>query len=243
MTIAIPAYSPDSTTVGGLTRLQLCKRLRQEAAISGTGPATTLGQTGEMGKVVDWIDSAYQDIQNLHADWDFLRTDLSFETISGTSEYSRTAISADEQGEWIDDSFRSYLTSAGVNGEQFMQWVPWRRFRDTYLLGAIRATTGQPRYITQQPDTSLLMWPIPDAVYTVNGEYFERPQAMTTDTSYPLIPAKYQMIIVWRALMYYAGSAGAPELYAVGQREYKRLLNQLEAHQLPAIELAGPMVE
>jgi hypothetical protein len=241
MTIVIPAYAPDSSAVGGMTRLQLCRRLRQEAGISGTGPTTTISQTGEMGKVVDWIDSAYQDIQNLHADWDFLRSDLSFETIATISEYPKTAISATEQGEWIDDSFRSYLTSAGVAGEQFMTRVPWKRFRDVYLLGSLRSTTGQPLFITQQPDTSLLMWPIPDAIYTINGEYFQRPQTMTADSTNPLIPAKYQMIIVWRALMYYAGSAGAPELYAVGQREYKRLLNQLEAHQLPEIEFAGPL--
>lgn len=220
-----------------MNRLSLAQRLRQEAGISGTGPTTSLAQVGEMGKVVDWIDTAYADIQNLHADWDFLRTDLTFPTISGTNTYAKTAIAADEMGEWIQTSFRSYLTSTGVNGETLMSFVTWPDFRDAYVFGAVRSTTGVPIFISQKPDTSLILWPTPNAIYTINGEYFKRPQAMTADLDIPLIPVKYHMIIVWRALMFYAGQANAPELYQVGQREYRRLLNQLQASQLPEMRL------
>jgi hypothetical protein len=222
--------------------LQLCQRLRQEAAISGGGtPASVLNQTGEMKKIVDWIETAYEDIQNLHSQWDFLRNDLTFQTVNGQNNYLKSAIGAAEHGEWTLDSFRVYLTSSGVGGEQFMRWSNWSDFRDLYQLGSYRTSTGMPIIIAQKPDTSLIVWPIPDAAYTVNGEYFKRPQTMSADTDIPLIPQKYHMIIVWRALSYYAAQENAPELFQVGEREYKRLLNQLEASQLPAFTLGGAL--
>jgi hypothetical protein len=226
-----------------MTFLELCQRLVQESGgLSGTGPTTTASQTGDMGKVVDWILSAYEDIQNLHPDWNFLRNELTFQTIAAQQAYTPAQAGYTEYGEWIKDSFRSYLTSSGVNGEIEMEWREWEDFRATYMLGAIRATTTQPYIVSQKPDTSLILWPIPDAAYTINGEYFKRAQTMTDDGDIPIIPVKYQMIIVWRALMFYAGWANAPEMYQVGQKEFRRLLNQLELSQLPAIRLAEPLV-
>lgn len=223
--------------------LSLAQRLRQETGgISGTGPVTVVSQTGEMKKVVDWVEFAYEDIQNLHLDWDFLRFDVSFPTIAATQTYTASSAGYPEYGEWVQDSFRSYLTATGVSVERPMLWKDWEDFRNLYMMGSIRATTGQPLYIAQKPDTSLIMWPIPNAVYTVVGEYFKRPQTMTVDADIPLIPAKFHMIIVWRALMLYAGQYAAPEMYAVGQKEYRRLLNEMEASQLPDMRMGETLV-
>jgi hypothetical protein len=222
--------------------LQLCQRLRQEAAISGAGmPATVASQTGEMRKIVDWIETAYEDIQNLHTQWDFLRSELSFSTVVGQNNYTKDGIGAPEHGEWVIESFRSYLTAAGVGGEQFMRWTNWGDFRDLYQLGSYRTNTGFPVVLAQKPDTSLIVWPIPDALYTINGEYFKRAQTMSVDTDVPLIPQKYHMIIVWRALMYYGAQENAAELFQVGQKEYSRLLSQLEASQLPEFGLGSAL--
>lgn len=223
------------------TFLALCQRLRQEAGISGTGPYSVLGQVGESKKVVDWIATAYQDIQNLHSEWDFLRTEVSFDTTAGLNNYTKATISVPEYGEWVSDSFRSYLTASGVASEQFMNWCNWMRFRDTYVFGSNRTLQGFPRYLAQKPDKSLIMYPTPNDEYTINGEYFQRAHAMAADADEPLIPTEYRLVIVWRALMFYAGSYNAPELYAVGEAEYKRILRRLEHTNLQPIELGGPL--
>ena len=62
--------------------LDLAKRLRMEAGIAGTGPDTTVGQAGELGRIVTWIGEAYEDIQNKRNDWGFLRQGFSFNTLS-----------------------------------------------------------------------------------------------------------------------------------------------------------------
>jgi hypothetical protein len=225
-----------------VTFLELCQRLRREGGQAGAGPTTVLNQTYELLDTVNWIKTAYEDIQNLHAEWNFLRADLTFQTVASDNTYPIADISATEYGEWQQDSFRSYRTSTGVAGEMFMQWLDWPDFRDKYVIGSNRTIEGNPRYIAQKPDTSLIVFPTPDAAYTINGEYFKRAQAMTVDSSEPLIPTKFHMIIVWRALMYYAGHISAPDLYEVGQREYKNILFKLESSQLPRIRLAGPLV-
>jgi hypothetical protein len=216
--------------------------LWREAGKQGSGPTTVVSQTYELLDFVNWVKSSYEDIQNLHAEWNFLRTDLTFQTVASDNTYPIADISATEYGEWIPDSFRSYKTSSGVAGEQYMDWLDWPDFRDKYVIGSNRTQEGNPRYIAQKPDTSLILFPTPDAAYTINGEYFKRPQAMSVDADLPLIPTKFHLIIVWRALMYYAGNGNAPELYEVGQREYKNMLNKLESSQLPRIRLARPLI-
>ena len=80
------------------------------------------------------------------------------------------------------------------------------------------------------------LWPIPDAVYTVNGEYVKQvtAQTLTNNTDIPVIPDQ-QLIIVWKALMYYGAFEGAPEVYAHGETQFNNALNKLEYNQLPKI--------
>ena len=85
------------------------------------------------------------------------------------------------------------------------------------------------------------LWPIPDAVYTVNGEYYMDMQTMTLDADIPILP-DYHMAIVWKALMYYGAFEGAPEVYAHGQEQYEKLLSKLEINQLEKMTYGPPLV-
>ena len=46
-----------------MTFLELCRRLAREVDASGSGPSAVTGQTGENRRIVDWVASAWQDIQ------------------------------------------------------------------------------------------------------------------------------------------------------------------------------------
>lgn len=222
--------------------LELCQDLRREAGISGTGPASVVSQTGEMLRVVEWVSAAYRAIQNLHPTWLFLQNDLTFNTVAATQTYTPTVAGCPELGRWKDDTFQYYLTSVGVNAQQDLIFVPWDEFSAYYLRGSLQTQTGPPSAVTIRPNRSLMFWPIPDAVYTITGEYFKRAQAMTANADEPLIPPEFQDVIVWRALTMYGAYAGASEAYSHGQTEYKRVLADLQANQLPAFELAEPLL-
>lgn len=204
-------------------------------------PASVLSQTGEMRKVVDWTAKAYESVQNTHLQWNFLRDDFSFSTIASTANYTKAAVTLTELGAWKDDSFRCYLTATGVSDEQELEFVPWDDFRFIYLRGTSGTQTGRPVRFSILPDMSVTFHPIPDAVYTVTGEYFKRAQVMSANADEPIIPREYQQIIVWRALMFYGAERAAPEKYSHGNTEYRRLLRTLERNQLPKISYGAPL--
>lgn len=224
---------------GGDTFLDLCRQLRQEAAIPGNGPASVLNQSGEMKRIVDWIARAYRDIQTKHRNWDFLRRDFLFETIPGQQGYDLVQAGVPELSSWKDDTFRAYLSATGTVDEQWVPSCAWSAFRDHFMMSANRSVTGRPTHLAIKPDKSLVLWPTPNAPYTLTGEYFLRPQVMTVDEDEPVIPEEFRSIVVWQGLMYYAAYESAPDVYAHAQNEYRRTLTELRADQLPEICMAG----
>ena len=218
--------------------LALCQRLRQEAGLSGTGPTSVLSQTGEMKRVVDWAASAYEDIQNLHATWRFLRNDFSFPTIASTQDYTPAAVGLTEFASWIKEDIRLY---SSLSDEQLLEYHPWEIFRQAYFIGTQRTQTGRPTIVTVKPDNALALCQIPDAVYTVNGQYYKSAQVMSANADTPVIPTRHQLIIVWRGLMYYGAYAGADEKYTHGQNEYKKMLFALEYDQLEDMTYGEPL--
>ena len=72
--------------------LSLCKRLRQEAGYSGSGPSSVTNQAGESKRVVDWINDAWLDIQGMRSDWRFMLEPFSVSLVSGESSVSVSAL-------------------------------------------------------------------------------------------------------------------------------------------------------
>jgi hypothetical protein len=218
--------------------LSMCQRLRQEAGLSGTGPATVLSQTGEMKQIVDWVASAYEHVQNLHQSWKFLRNDFSFSTIASTQEYLPSAVSLTDFSTWIKNDLRIY---SAVADEDFLDYYPWDVFKQAYMFGSHRTTTGRPTIVSVKPTGALVLWAIPDAVFTVIGEYYKNAQVMTVDASTPVIPTRFQMVVVWKALTYYGAYAAADEKYTHGNIEYKKILAELEMDQLEDFTYGDPL--
>ena len=68
--------------------LSLCQRMRQECGISGSGPTTVVGQSGNLQRIVDWVNTAWIDIQTTNQDWGWMRASASFTTVSGQATYA-----------------------------------------------------------------------------------------------------------------------------------------------------------
>jgi hypothetical protein len=227
-----------------VTFLAGCQRLRQEAGLSGSGPVSTVNQTGESKQIVDWYNSAYIDVLSEHTNWLFMQDEFTFQTIAAKRRYSITDTGVTDLQKWKTDgygSFRVYLTSSGVNNEQFMYPILWEDYRQMYLFGSTRTSSGLPSYFAIRPDKSLDFYLVPNDIYTITGEYFKKPSELSGNTDEPIFPSEFHMIIVWRALMYYAGFDAANEKYATGKTEYRKLLMRLELDQLPKMTFGGPL--
>jgi hypothetical protein len=231
-----------------MNKLELCQELIAECGISGTETmTTTVSQTGEFADVVRWIDKAYEFIQNLHPNWQFLRFDFTFSTAATTQTYTPASANATDHAKWRvekGDSFRCF-TGSGSN-EIYLDFVPWDDFRLEYLFSGTRTVTGRPVKFTIKPDQSLMFWPIPDAVYTVTGEYWKKAQKMSTggvsvDSSVPVFPDRFHRAIVYKAMQYFGVSESSPEHFGMGDLGYKEMIGELRQDQLPVTESAPPL--
>jgi hypothetical protein len=221
-----------------MTFLQLCQRLHSEAGISGKSHTTTIAQTGMLLRLVNWVLTAYEDIQNLHPDWQFLREAFSFNTVGGTQNYTLAILTLTELNNWITDDVRVY---SAVSDETWLTYLPFNDFKYSYQIGPYRTSEGRPTIFTIEPDKSISLWQVPDGIYNINGNFYKRAQTMTLDANEPLIPSEYHMVIVWRALMYYGAKEGAAEVYEHGRNEYRNILRRLRFNQLPKMSWGPPL--
>jgi len=224
------------------TFLNGCKRLRSESDMTGTGPASVEGQSGESLLVVEWYQSAYEDIQNQQPMWKFLQSEFTFQTISSQQAYTPTEAGLPNLNLWGTGKYGGIRVYTAISDEQYLTYIPWDVFRRTYLFGTARAVTGKPTYFSIKPDKSIIFYPIPDAVYTIDGEYFKKAVALDGNTDEPIFPSQFHMIIVWRALMLYGAFDAASERYSHGQNEYKKLLGKLMSDQGPRVSWGKPLV-
>jgi len=91
--------------------LQLCQRAVVECGVSGyaaNSPTTTVGQTGQLARIINWVNSAWVDIQSIHQDWQWLRYSCAFPTVTGQALYTTAQCNTTDFGMWARDTYRNY---------------------------------------------------------------------------------------------------------------------------------------
>ncbi|MBK8772466.1 MAG: hypothetical protein IPM06_18870 [Rhizobiales bacterium] len=224
--------------MSAMSFLQLAQRLREKCRISGTGPSSVIGQTGEMLRVVNWINDAWLDIQEARPNWKWMQGDVIFNTVVQQATYTPAQCSASDMASWdFSQSWRIY--SGSSENEQFLDVIPYSDWRDTYMFGSMRTSYSQPVAVAETPSGGLAFGQIPDAIYTVDGKYFKEPSALVNNADTPGMPDKFHLMIVYRAMMFYASSEIAPEVYQEGLQEFRRMMSRLERDQLDPITISG----
>lgn len=224
--------------------LSLVNTAREECDAAGSGDLTTLvGVSGESLRFKNWIIRAWEEIQEKHTDWRWMKTDYSFVTTANDGSYtSAQAGIASRFDNWDKTFCTVYTTSAGTADQTRLQWIDYDTFRNTYLVGSHAQLTGRPMYFTSGPANELLLGPKPDsALYTVAGQYHKSPQTLSANTDEPELP-DHQRVIVYRAMKKYARFSSAPEIYQDAENHERELMAQIMAKYLPMITMDGPLV-
>lgn len=228
------------------TFLQLVQALRLETGYANSGPTTVIGQTGDHERAVEWVRRAYEELQQRH-DWNWLRCQFSLATVSGTAIYDYT--SATDNGSPIS-RFRSwrvqdsvnppfcYLQSAGAGTAGPLTYIQW----DRYLFLSRTESSGSPSFVSVTPQRELALYPTPDDVYVVIGEYIRSPQVLANDDDVPEMPEGFHDLIVYLAMEDWGMANAAQEVVDRGIRKGRRLLRNLERSELPNIRIAGAWV-
>lgn len=224
------------------TYLQLCASLRQATTDSGTGPSAVTGQTGELARIVQWVADAWHEIQQEQDSWRWMRKSFTVSATSGDGAYAFgdctdtvSAVAIARWSRWHKSTFKCYLTSAGVGGEYALHWLPWEDFRRIYRYGT--QTNAPPYHVSEDPTQAFVLGPIPDATYSVSGDYQIGPQTLSADGDTPEMPAKFHKLIVYDALIRYGFNRVAPEALQLAQVEGSRLSSALRRDQLPQISI------
>lgn len=227
--------------------LQLAQRLRIKCRVSGSGPVAVTGQNAEYTRLLLYVNEAWMAIQRMHTDWRFMRASASCATVAGQSQYApATDFALADFGNWAldfesNDTFRNYVTAQGTGSEIFMGNMDYDQWRDTYLFGGFRSTRTRPTQVAVAPNDSICVGPLPEAGYTLLGDYYKTPSEMAASTDTPTLPTKYHDAIVYRAMMFYGASEAAPEVYDDGKINFAKIIREIEATQLRRMRLGGAL--
>lgn len=232
------------------TYLQLVQRLHSESRFAGTGPTDTVGQIGDAARLCNWIADAWFDIQAEHPDLRLLRQTASFTTVDGQATYApeggagTCGIAAAVFGTWCfeADAVKSYLTSAGVNGEIELTRRDYSTWRTLYQLGALQNSKSQPIEYAIGPNDLFCLGPVPLVGYTVKADFYRTPVRLSAKTDVPALPEKHSpMLIVYRALMDYGYHFAAQEALARAKEKYAPMRDRFLADQLPQLVTCGAL--
>lgn len=209
-----------------MTFLELCQRLRQEVGAAGTGPATVTGQNGEMQRLVGWIQQAWRELQTERRGWRFAWTEGEVELSVGFRDY---ALPSDFE-HWIKDTLRI--------GDDSLRALDYVDFRRLYRTPASEQSIGA-ACIT--PDFKLRLSSLPTTDTALGFEYYRTPQELTDNGDVPRMPARFHLLIVYRAMIQYGLYENAPEVVQQGNSNATQMMDDLMMSELPPIEITGAL--
>lgn len=197
--------------------------------------------------MVDWVNSAWMEIQGAHRDWGWMRTSASFVTVASQATYAlgtgagTVGVAAASFGSWDKETFRCYLTATGTSDEAYLPFMDYEAWRNLYQFGSGRTATNRPVVFTVTPAKSIGLGSVPLVGYTITGDYFAAPTEMAADADVPTLPVQFAMVIVYRAMMMYGAFEAAPEVYQRGELDYKKLMRRMANDRLPNVSMGRPL--
>jgi hypothetical protein len=232
-----------------MTYLEICQRIAQESGvISGTQPTSVVGQNGKLKAIVGWGAEAYNMIQRERRDWRWLEGAFSGVTVAAQQRYTAANLGITTRfSSWVIKptqerySVSAYLTSAGRAEEYWLVWREWDDFNNTMMFGAPADDTGKPAYFSVDPDDKIVLWPTPDAVYTLRGRYRKAIQQLAANTDTPEMPEENHMAIVWQGVMLMGTYDEAVQMQPNWQAFYDSNMQNLRLKAMPVISSGGPL--
>lgn len=219
------------------TYLQLVQQLHRDVGAAGTEPAGVTGLTGEAKRLAEWVKQADNYVQCKWVNWKFLRNTYSQGTAASVATLSKPATLK----YWDFKTFKIVLP--GETDKNPLDVVEYDKIKHTIL----DVTEGVPGRAIVMPDNSLMFEPIPDDVYTIEADYYDKPTLLAANADVSLIPEEYHQVIIGRAMILYANFENAPEIKDQGEEIYVEQLALLENDQLPNQEHSrfntGAMIE
>lgn len=213
------------------TFLDICRDVRKECGVALstlTLPTAVTGQVGQLANIVRWVRMVWDEIQGDQL-WNWQWEEATVTILSATSSTAGTI------------PVTRYVKDSARIGERFLSFMPWESFRAVYPVPADGGTGQEPSAWSIKPNGAFAVDIKPAANVAITVERYALPVSMVLDSDTPAMPADLHPLIMWGAVMKYAGEEEAGVRNATAEREYQRLLNQLHKRCLPEIFMGGPL--
>ena len=114
-------------------------------------------------------------------------------------------------------------------------------FRDYWLFSSRRDVISRPLNASVDNDTKLRIAPLPAAEYWLHGQIQVMPAQLVDADDTPILPDRFHMAIVWRALRHYGMYEAAPEVVVRADVAYKEVMQHLWMDQSPEVIIGSPL--
>lgn len=220
--------------------LTLAQRVFIEGGVSGQ-INTVQNQTGEALRIVTWVNAAYREILNSDQfAFGFIRREQQSQLTPNKGVYTKADLNLPMLGQWDTRTMRVSVNQ-NQSDESFVFNMRWPDFRDYWRFSTRNITTGRPLNCSVDQDTNLQIGPLPEVAYWLNFQYLEIPPDLLDDGDVPVIPERWQMAIVWRALRHYGMYEAAPEVVLRAEAAYNEIVLRMTLDQTPEIVVGAPL--
>lgn len=211
---------------------------RESGTIADELPQTVSGQTGRIGKIVHWVNLAWNVIQNHHASWQWMHDTFEGDIEPEMHRYSHIQMGIQRFGRWstLPYTVSIYDKEIGKADESFIHPIPYRDYRRIYDIGDTH--TGRPACFSIDPSNLILVGPVPDKEYRIRGEYYKSAQVLVNDADLPELPVRFRPIIGWFALVLLSKHDEAGFAVSAAAQNYQQYLSNLEIDQLQSVRLS-----
>ena len=212
--------------------------------------------------VANCVNRAYFDIVDSQDTWSWLTTaapqdnyngNTYVETVAGTRWYLLKAGSSSVDTDYSNVDWDSFtLTEEGVSGKtapykiQSLPFTSLETWKDFYAASEEQDKSNEQNYgvptkiIRSEDGRRFGLSPIPDGVYRIYFNAFNRPSALTNDTDVVLFPEQYKPVLLARARYYIYQFKDNISQTQLALDEYKKgldkMINQLNAPQPKYVE-------
>lgn len=159
--------------------------------------------------------------------WPFNHETHTETLVAGTTRYSvpTTTKTVDYH------SFRLVKDSSlGTEGGALRQ-MDYKEYMDRYVTQEDDATVmgGIPKHIVRTPDNNYLLYPYPNAAYSLKYEYYSQPTVLVAATDVPGIPEAYRQVIADGAASYGFQYRGEVELFQTNWARFQSGIANMRA--------------
>jgi len=230
------------------TFLQIAQNVRAQSGISGDGPVNVENQVGIMADVVRWTAEAYNEIQSMYENWNFLHNTYTFVLQGGHQSYNPSILVGSRGGIGVRTPTLDTFTIKEILGREqirlkYMSWAVWQIDNEV-----LKGKVGKPEWYTEAPDGSFYFYPFEEAQadpndnidWQISFQGYARPNVMTASTDTPIFDVQYEELIKLKALTRYAEFYNSPEIMQSATKEYQMQIKTMEYSELPRNNLITP---